>query len=67
MKTVTLKFVIDDGGNSELDRGIKDVLEEPLSEYPLLFWQSRNSTKNEEKWRKNHDSESGRSCLRRST
>jgi hypothetical protein len=60
MKTVTLKFVIDDSDESAVDHEVQSVLEVPLNEFPLMTWHTRQSTKKELLWRKKCDKERGR-------
>jgi len=59
MKTITLKFVIDDADESAIDHEIQHVLEGPLNEFPLMTWHTSKSTKRELAWWKKYKAERG--------
>ncbi len=60
MKTVTLKFVIDDMDESAVDHEIQQILEGPLNEFPLMTWHTGKPTRNETSWRNKYERERGK-------
>ena len=58
MKTITLKFVVDDSDEDSVNDEIQGVLENTgLNSFPLHSWRSDSANKQEIKWRKKYDKE----------
>lgn len=55
MKTITLKFVVDENDKKDIDKDIQKALENELNLIPLFGWYDKKSTKNEIAWRKRYD------------
>ena len=53
MKTVQLKFVIENVDQGALENQIQQALEQELNSFPLFCWSIRNSNKTEVNWKKN--------------
>lgn len=55
MKTVEVKFVVEDDDASTLHTEIQRAMESGLSDFPVFCWNERESTKTEIKWKQKED------------
>lgn len=53
MKTVILKFVIEDEDATALQSQIGHAMVHELNPFPLYFWGDKKSSKTEKDWKKN--------------
>ena len=53
MKTIQLRFVIENVDESALENQIQQALEHELNSFPLFSWTSRKANKTEKTWKKN--------------
>lgn len=57
MKTVSVRFVVNDNDAAWVEREIEKMMEHELQDAPMFSFESRDANKAEVKWRKRYDEE----------